>query len=213
MVSGALAVLFMQMGVVRKGPSPEGMRHDRETTLATAVEEVSSGGRARLLLPENGEGRGLDRQSPMETASMPTEHFAAGNQGETVQGVERLESEVGKELVSPQERVAGAVQRRESELLAIKAAPSEDAPRLASTFFDQANSEVLGSERITSINPKLRDQSQTVNAGFEDVGVRTAGEELSWEVHDVFQNVDGPRPFFYVDEYTGTLMFGLGWQH
>jgi len=204
MISGALVVVISQFAVVRKARSTPELDAARAVVIEQASKMQSNQGapRSRLLLPAS------ERRTALAPpATTPALH------------VEPLESSTGKENLEGEPRIAGAEQIDASQPKLVKAVrgpekTSEKADRhVAETAKHTTDFEAQGKKTQKQVAPKFRVETAPVNAGFGEPTERDLGEKFSWGVQKAFNSMDGPQPFFFVDSNTGTLMFGLGWQH
>jgi hypothetical protein len=199
LISGALAVVLVQAAIVTKPGDSSELEQARETALqesATGTEAVlASEAQPRLLLPG--------------TTSEPRGSSEGADPGQVVH-TDHLKVAGGKDtLRAPGGHLSGAQGRVVAERDSGKSVQSR---QVVDDVSAQPDEQATG-ELSSRLQPRYRPDTTPVNAGFEGPELRSVGEDLSWNVHSVFQNTDGPMPFFYVDDDTKTLMFGFGWRH
>jgi len=190
MISGALIVVVSQLAVVRQRAELPALEEVDAPSGAVAQESTTAPERPRLQLPPTAELAAL--QSSPEDARQ----------------LDPLQAADGKPALRDGQPVSSTAQRQADTRSSGKAIRSDVSPTLTVVSPEAETTR----PPTTSIHPTYELRTGAVNAAFEAPDARTAGEEFSWDVHETFRH-DGPRPFVQVDEATGTLMFGLGWQH
>ncbi len=187
------------MAVIKKADGSSELEQARETALqesATGTEvELTSEAQPRLLLPGT------------TSASREPDHVADPG---LVVHTDHLEVAVGKDtLDTPGGHLSGAQERVVAERDSDKSIQSRRVPNDGATQPEARSTPDLRSR----LQPRYRPNTTPVNAAFDGPELRSVGEDFSWDVHRVFKDTGGPMPFFYVDDDTKTLMFGLGWRH